>query len=125
MITRFTRLYADADGESHFQDLDQELNLVEFAPPAPPLFLSDPSSATQFSFFGAPSGWQSDWHPSPSRSLFVVASGEWEVTASDGEARCFAAGSVLLVEDTTGRGHTSRVISKEDSVSLLVQLPGP
>jgi hypothetical protein len=123
MITRFTRLYADADGESHFQDLDQELNLVQFAPPTPPLFLSDPSSAAQFSFFGARAGWQSDWHPSPSRNLFLVASGEWEVTASDGEARRFAAGSVLLVEDTNGRGHTSRVISKKDSLALLVQLP--
>jgi hypothetical protein len=123
MITRFTRLYADADGDSHFQDVDRELNLVEFAPRAPQLFLSEPSSVTQFSFFAAPAGWKSDFHPSPSRNLFILASGEWEVTASDGEARRFASGNVLLVEDTTGRGHTSRVISAEDSLAVLVKLP--
>ncbi|MCU1265934.1 MAG: hypothetical protein JWM21_2252 [Acidobacteria bacterium] len=122
MIAHFTRLYADPDGESHFQDPSRELDLVEFAPPAPPLYLSPPAAATNFSFFGAPSGWHSDWHPSAKRNLFAVITGEWEVSASDGETRRFLAGSVLLVEDTTGKGHTSRVVSNEDSLALLVLL---
>jgi len=50
-----------------------------------------------------------------------VLSGEWEVTASDGEARRFAAGSVLLVEDTRGKGHASRV-GNSDSLAVMVQL---
>ena len=123
MIAHFTRLYANSDGESQFQDLNKELNPVEFAASAPPLYLSAFSPATQFSFFAAPVGWQSDWHPSAGRNLFVVISGEWEITAGDGETRRFGSGSVLLVEDTTGKGHTSRVIGDEDSLALLVQLP--
>jgi hypothetical protein len=123
MIGHFTRLYADSDGQSHFEDLDAELNLTDFAPSEPPLYLSAFSPATQFSFFGAPAGWLSDWHPSSARNLFVVFSGEWEVTAGDGETRRFGGGSVLLVEDTTGKGHTSRVIGAEDSLALVVQLP--
>ena len=123
MFAYFTRLYAASDGESHFQDLDAELNLMEFAPAEPPLYLSSFTPATKFSFFGAPAGWHSDWHPAADRNLFVVVSGEWEVTASDGETRRFAGGSILLVEDTTGKGHTSRVIGTEDSLALLVQLP--
>jgi hypothetical protein len=123
MIAHFTRLYTDASGESHFAEVETGLALVDFAASSPPLYLSAFSPSTQFSFFGAPAGWKSDWHPSTDRNLFVVVSGEWEVTASDGETRRFAGGSVLLVEDTTGKGHTSRVVSAEDSLALLVQLP--
>jgi len=122
MIARYVRLYSDAEGESHFADAVEEVTLVDYAPPAPPLYISSSFPATTTSFFAAPAGWQSDWHPSSARNLFVVVSGEWEVTASDGETRRFATGSVLLVEDTTGRGHTSRVVSDEDSLAVLVQL---
>jgi quercetin dioxygenase-like cupin family protein len=55
----------------------------------------------------APAGWSSDWHPSSARDIFFVLTGEWEVTASDGESRRFGAGSVLLVEDTSGKGPSS------------------
>jgi hypothetical protein len=52
--------------------------------------------------------------------MFFVLSGEWEVIASDGEARHFSTGSGLLAEDLTGKGHSSRVIS--DSLAAIVQL---
>jgi len=123
MFAHFTRLYTAPDGESRFEDLNAELNLTDFAPSEPPLYLSSFTPATKFAFFGAPAQWHSDWHPSSARNLFVVVSGEWEVTAGDGETRRFAAGSILLVEDTTGKGHTSRVISAEDSLALVVQMP--
>ena len=32
------------------------------------------------------------------------------LTASDGEARIIAAGEVILVEDTTGKGHLSKAV---------------
>ena len=122
MIARYVRLYADESGESHFADVEEELTLLEFVPPAAPLNLSPFFPASQTAFFGAPAGWQGDWHPSPARNLFVVISGEWEIEASVGETRRFAAGSILLVEDTRGKGHTSRVVSDEDSLAVLVQL---
>ena len=37
---QYVRLYADADGESHFLDEEMELRSVNFAPPAPPLNVS-------------------------------------------------------------------------------------
>jgi uncharacterized cupin superfamily protein len=70
----------------------------------------------------APAGWSSDWHPSSARNLFFVLNGEWQVTASDGESRRFGVGSVLLVEDTTGKGHSSRVVSETDSLAVMVHL---
>ena len=120
--TKYVRLYADADGESHFEDLEVELSAVEFAPPAPPLNLSTFMPASQAAFFGAPAGWRGDWHPSPARNLFVILSGEWEVEAGDGTVRRFGPHSVLLVEDTTGKGHASRVVSDTDSIVVVVQL---
>ncbi|HKP36695.1 MAG TPA: hypothetical protein VJT71_07545 [Pyrinomonadaceae bacterium] len=119
---KYTRLYATEDGESHFEQIAVDLSLTEYAPPAPPLWLSDTLRAAEFRFMQAPSGWSSDWHPSSARNLFVVLSGEWEVTASDGESRRFGVGTVLLVEDTSGKGHTSRVTSESDSVAVMVQL---
>ena len=118
----YTRLYSDAQGETHFEDVEIDLTLTDYAPPAPPLSLSSFKPATQFGFMNAPAGWSSDWHPATARNIFFVLSGEWEVSASDGEARRFSAGSVLLVEDTMGKGHSSRVVSLTDSVAAIVQL---
>jgi hypothetical protein len=120
-----TRLYADRNGESHFEEIEIDLPLTEYAPPASPLGLSAFANAKQFAFMNAPAGWTSDWHPSASRNLFLVLSGQWEVTASDGETRRFAVGSVLLAEDTTGKGHTSRVVGDADSLAAMVQLDEP
>lgn len=117
---KMTRLYATNNGESRFADEEVDFSLTDYAPPAPPLDLSPIRTAKQFAFMTAPAGWFSDWHPSSARNFFVVLTGEWEVTASDGETRRFGVSSILLVEDTTGKGHTSRVLS--DSIVAMVEL---
>lgn len=119
---QYTRLYSDDHGESHFEDIESDLKLVEYTPPAPPLYLSSFAPATQFGFMNAPAGWASEWHPASARNIFFVLTGEWEVVASDGESRRFGPGSVLLVEDTTGKGHSSRVLSESDSLAAMVQI---
>ena len=122
MKARYARLFSDDQGESHFQDLHADLTPTDFAEGIPPLFVSSSLPASETSFFGAPPGWEAGWHPSSGRHLFAVLTGTWEVTASDGEVRTFAQGDVLLVEDTSGKGHASRVISEDASLALLVNL---
>jgi hypothetical protein len=122
MKTTYARLFADDSGESHFEDIDVELAFAEFAPTAPPLGVSAFMAASESAFVGGPAGWTGDWHVSSARNLFVVISGEWEIEASDGTVRQFSSPDVLLAEDTSGKGHRSRVISQEDSVALVVQL---
>ena len=121
-MTTYVRLYSDTSGESHFDDVEIDLASTDYTPSAPPLFLSDITATTQFRFMQAPAGWTSDWHTSSARTMFFVLSGEWEVTASDGESRRFSVGSALLVEDTTGKGHASRVTSKEGSLAAMLEL---
>lgn len=122
MKIKYVRLYADLSGESHFEDLEEDLTLTNFAPPASPLYISSLAAAAQTGVLGAPSGWRGDWHPSSARNLFFVLSGEWEIEASDGEIRRFGPGNILRVEDTTGKGHASRVISDSESLAGIVQL---
>ena len=123
MKTTYVRLFTDDQGETHFEEIQSTLARVDFAYGMPPVFVSEEIAAQASSFFGAPAGWESEWHPSSGRHLFAVLTGAWEVTASDGETRTFSKGDVLLVEDTTGKGHASKVISEEESLSLLVVLP--
>jgi uncharacterized cupin superfamily protein len=51
-----------------------------------------------------------------------VLEGEFEVSASDGETRRFGAGSVLLVEDTTGKGHMTRALGEADASTAVLQI---
>lgn len=119
---KYTRVYADANGQSHFEDVEVRLSPVDFAPPAPPLNLSTFTPATKFAFLSGPPGWSGDWHPTPRRQVFFYLSGEIEAQVSDGEVRRFGPGSVTLVEDTTGKGHRSRVVGTDNVVMAVVQL---
>ena len=119
----YRRLYADAKGESHFSDEEMELQSVDFAPPAPPVNISAFTRAKHFVLLHTPPGWFGDWHPTPHRQFFFFLSGEVDVQASDGDLRRFGPGSVLLVEDTTGRGHTTRVTTDDAWIAVVVPLP--
>jgi hypothetical protein len=119
---RYVRLYADAAGESHFEEAEVALATLDFAPPAQPMNLSAFTPATRWAFIEIPAGWEGHWHPTPRRQIFFWLAGEVEVTVSDGEVRRFPAGTALLVEDTTGRGHYSRTVAV-DTLAAVVQLP--
>ena len=119
---KYVRVYTDGDGESHFEDMEVGFNTVDFAPPAPPLDLSAFTAATQFGFLRAPVGWFGDWHPAPCRQMMFYLAGEIEAETSDGETRRFGPGSVTLVEDTSGKGHKSRVVGDTPVLGVVVQL---
>ena len=71
---------------------------------------------------GAAPGWVGTPHPSPRRQLFIVLAGEMEGVASDGQVRSIRAGQVLLMEDTFGKGHSSRVVGDDYMLSAIVPL---
>jgi quercetin dioxygenase-like cupin family protein len=117
---KYVRMYAGSDGESHFEDVPVDLKLSDYSPPTPPVYISPFVAARQFGFVRIPAGWVGAWHPSPGRQVFLYLAGEMDVKVSDDERRRFRAGTVLLVEDTVGRGHQSRVVGTEDVILASV-----
>jgi hypothetical protein len=116
-----SRLYADDAGESHFIEEPLELEEKNFAPPAPSMYLSAPTEAKQTVFLMVPAGYFGDLHPAPRRQLMTLVSGALEVGVSDGEKRSFQPGDTVLVEDTTGKGHSTRSVGG-DALLIVVQL---
>jgi len=116
------RLYADEDGESHFEKTETELTPSQYAPPAPSFDVSEPVDTTRYVMVRFPAGWDSTHHRAPRRQLFIVLSGEFEGAASDGSKITLKAGDVLLMEDTTGKGHGATVKGADDVFALMVHL---
>ena len=118
----YARVYADSGGESHVEHVDVPLAAQDFAPPAPPLNISTPTPAAQSVFVMAPPGWYGDWHPAPRRQYYVNLAGDVEIQASDGAVLRLSSGDVALLEDVTGKGHTTRVMGDIEVRGMFVQL---
>src|SRR6266511_6149949 len=99
------RLYTDAQGESHFQD-----TAIEYIETTRSGRLSARRPATGIIFREVPPTYDLDWHPAPRRQYIINLDNGVQLTASDGESRIIGAGEVILVEDTTGRGHLSKAV---------------
>lgn len=119
---RITRIWADAEGISHFDDVEIELTANDYAPPAPALDVSAPLPAERALLFEFPVGWFGDWHPSPRRQLYCNLGGELEVEVGDGEIRRVGPGAIVLVEDLSGSGHVTRVVGDEASRGVFIHL---
>jgi len=118
------RIWADEEGESHFEDLAPVFEEEDFVPPAPPVLTTDVEPATGYLFERVPPGWYGEWHPAPARVLAIYLSGRGSIEASDGETRPLEPGTILLAEDTTGKGHITRVTGADEMVVAIITLPG-
>lgn len=106
------RLFTGADGQSHFETID----LAQMPDWTKGL------AATRISFRTDPVGHFIDWHPAPRRQFVIILSGQLEIGLGDGTKRVFGAGDTRLVEDTTGKGHTTRVHGNQPCVTATVPL---
>ena len=112
-----TRVYADEHGESHFAD-----HAFEVRDAGPIGRLSNPIPATAVVFRSNDPGYDYDWHVAPRRQFVVLLDGAIEIEVSDGQRRTFRGGDVLLLEDTTGRGHRTRHVEPRERRSLFIVL---
>lgn len=115
---KYTRIYADAAGETHLEDVAPEMT------PADHSSMMSSLIAAKGVIFRETSGAQYfvDWHNAPRRQFVINLSGEVEITVSDGEKRRFGPGTILLAEDVTGKGHISRGVGDSIRVSIFVPL---
>lgn len=113
---RIHNLYADADGQSHFRDIEveweEETRAGKFTRRLP---------ATGIIFRQVRPDYELDWHPAPRRQYIINLDAGVQITAGDGEVRVIGAGEVILVEDTTGQGHLSKAV--EDKIRHCVFVP--
>ena len=116
----YTRLYTDADGVSHFSKGTLEFSIEDYAPPAPPLGVYHMVNGKGASLVHIQKGVFEDWHPAPRRQFMFILQGTVEVGVTDGEKRRFEAGSVVLLEDLSGKGHTTEAVGSEDHISVAV-----
>ncbi len=119
----FPRLHASPGGGSAFDTVTVPVTLQDFAPPALPFGASALASVTQTGFLHLPTGWIGEMHPTPIRMWVFVLQGEMHFEASNGQSRHIRAGSAFLLEDTTGRGHFSKVLGEDPAVLAIVRLP--
>src|SRR4051812_46440323 len=117
--TTVTRLYTGADEESHAQDSDIAWRTAKLHPD---LSESEPVKVTGAQFLRWPRGFVWEGHPASKRQYVVIVSGRGEVDALGGTRVQLVPGRVLLAEDVTGKGHTTRVGRDEDLVMLLLPL---
>jgi quercetin dioxygenase-like cupin family protein len=68
-------------------------------------------------------GYDYDWHVAPRRQYIVMLEGSVEIRVSDGEARVFRPGDIVLVEDTEGKGHKSRSPDGKPRRSIFLPVP--
>jgi hypothetical protein len=110
-------LYADDKGETHFRDIQ-----VDFSESGRAGRTSKRLPATGIIFRQVPPEYDLDWHPAPRRQYIINLDAGVQITASDGESRVIGAGEVILVEDTTGKGHLSKAVDNKIRNCIFVPI---
>ena len=107
-----TRIYTGADGLSHAEDVEMMLRGNGTAE----------MKATSVEFSRRPPGPASDWHVGPRRQFVITLSGRAEIEVAGGKKVAIGPGHVNLIEDTTGKGHTTRVLGGEPCLTATIPL---
>lgn len=112
---KLVRSYTGDDEESHVEVMEQaSLPFVERDGTRSPLV-----EAVGAEFAYRKAGFI-DFHPAPRRQYMVYLTARVEIGLGDGSSIVMEPGDVLQAEDTTGRGHTSRVL--QEGICMVVRL---
>jgi hypothetical protein len=135
-VLSITHLWADAQGVSHFRD--EKLSFEAATPenptagttsrpnPDPDALVALPlRGATGATFLYLKRAAVEDWHRAPRRMYLIPVQGTSEVTAGDGQVRRFGLGSIVLMDDLTGKGHITRAVGDVDHIALTIPVPAP
>ena len=115
---KIVRIYTGSDQQSHFEEIELSFEAGE------KMQTTVLQAASGVVFRLAPAGHALDWHPAPRRQYVVTLCGEWDIECGDGTVRRFRPGDVMLADDLTGQGHTSKVVGSQPHVFMTVPLAG-
>ncbi|PWU06650.1 MAG: hypothetical protein C5B51_11825 [Terriglobia bacterium] len=110
-----TRLYTGADGQTHADEVEAKFTVGSTNE------VFQLMGVTGAELHRAKPGTVQDWHVAPRRQYVITLSGRAELEVAGGKKILVGPGNIDLVEDTTGKGHITRVVGNEERVTL--QLP--
>ncbi len=119
---RYTRVFTDPGGETHFEDCETAGETTRAAESDLVGTVSEMFPVTAIYFREVVEESSPVPHNAPFPLFIIGLSGTFSVEVSDGEAREFPPGSVVLVDDTTGKGHTTRRVGDEPRTTLMAPL---
>lgn len=114
---KITKIFSDENGESHFEDLEIPLiNQGEIG------FLSEDIQVKRLQFRTVSADYDYNFHCAPQKQYIVLLDGGVEIETSSGEIRKFRTGEILLVEDTSGKGHKTKNLERKGRTSLFIHI---
>jgi len=107
-VIRCVRIWTGQDGNSYFEE-----GAIELAGGARGDMLSGKTRTTSVSFQETASGGTFAWHDAPARQFVITLSGTLDFQTRNGEHFMIRPGDILLAEDTTGSGHSWRLVDEQ------------
>ena len=101
------RIYTGTDGLSHVEDIPLNANTVLEKIASVEMRIGQP-------------GRFSDWHVGPQRQYIINLSGSGQLEVAEGKVD-LPPGSMEFIDDLTGKGHTTRITSSENRVSIWLK----
>src|SRR6516164_9392361 len=107
-MIRCVRIWTGSDGQSHFEE-----GAIDLESGARGDFLSGKAATVSISFQETRSGGTFPWHDAPTRQFGITLGGTLDFQTRKGEHFTIRPGDILLAEDTTGGGHSWRLVDDE------------
>ncbi len=85
--------------------------------------VSKDGPASTYRFYTFEPGWIGEPHPAPTQQFLALLSGAVEMETTDGTVRGFSPGDLVLLEDTSGRGHVTRNVGDGYAMFLVIPVP--
>ena len=114
----YVHVYSDGTGASHFRE--EHFDFTRGRDAASSIHVLEAKGGATLLRLKA--GAFEDWHNAPRAWYLIVLQGTSEVTTSDGQVRQFGPGSVVLLDDTTGKGHQTRAVGKIDHIAAVIPI---
>ena len=118
----YLHLYTDGAGETHFAEKEFEFKHLPHVENRDSIMTHEISGVQRAILYKLTSGAVEDWHTAPRKQLACVIQGMADITASDGEVRRLRPGSIVLIDDTTGKGHITTHVGDEDHIAMMIPI---
>jgi hypothetical protein len=106
---RLIHIFATPDGESHLERIEISNDAGEI-----------PVTAMTARAYARNVSSSADWHTAPRKQFAINMTGTLEVEISDGSRHEIGQGDLVYLEDITGKGHVTRVLSPVTNMFIHV-----